>query len=146
MTPLKLAALDAQDLAVLSAHLQDAVLKVSDIDYRPATHEFALMVNRFAWEAKGGGLFRRARPERRRTMLQFARVMGVKTSGIDRSQGENVLSLLALRFNAAEAPAGTVELIFSGEATIRLEVECIEARLADLGAAWEAASRPAHKV
>ncbi|PZO79136.1 MAG: DUF2948 domain-containing protein [Mesorhizobium amorphae] len=146
MTPLKLAALDATDLAVLSAHLQDALGKVSDIDYRAGAHEFALALNRFAWEAKGGGFFRPAKPERRRTILQFARVMSVKTVGIDRTKGEDVLSLLALRFHPGEAPAGTVELVFSGNAAIRLEVECIEARLADLGGAWEAASRPVHRV
>ncbi len=145
MTPLKLAALDTDDLSVMSAHLQDAVLKVSDIDYMPQRKEFALAVNRFAWEARGGSFFRRQH-QRRRAVLQFARVNAVRTTGIDRAKGEDVLSLLAVRFNGGEAPAGAVELVFSGGATIRIEVECIEARLADLGSAWETASRPAHRV
>lgn len=143
---LKLLALDEEDLRVVSAHVQDAVAKVGDIDYAPARRHFALAMNRFAWEAGGGGgLFRRHR-ERRRAVLSFSRVLSVQTAGIGRDKPEDVLSLLAIRFTQAEAPAGTVELVFSGEATIRLAVECIEARLSDLGGAWEAASRPAHRV
>lgn len=146
MDSLKLIALDEEDLAVLSAHVQDAVAKVSDIDYAPAKKIFSLAMNRFAWEAGTGGLFRRQPHQRRRAVLSFSRVLSVRTAGIDRAKPDEVLSLLAVRFHAGEAPAGTVELVFSGEATVRLGVECIEARLADLGPAWEAASRPAHRA
>ena len=72
--------------------------------------------------------------------------MGIRTAGIDRNKPDEVLSLLAIEFTATEAPAGFVDLLFSGDATIRLDVECIEARLADVGGAWEATSRPAHRV
>lgn len=142
---LKLLALDEEDLRVLSAHVQDAVAKVGDIDYAAPRQHFALAMNRFAWEAGSARLFRRRR-QRRRAVLSFSRVLSVQTAGIDRGKPEDVLSLLAVRFHGAEAPAGTVELVFSGEGTVRLAVECIEARLADLGGAWEAASRPAHRV
>jgi hypothetical protein len=64
--------------------------------------------------------------------------------GLDQARADDVLSLLAIRFVAGEAPAGTIELVFSGGIAIRLEVECIEARLTDTGAAWETLSRPAH--
>ena len=57
-----------------------------------------------------------------------------------------MLSLLAIRFDGADAPAGSVELVFAGGALIRLEVECIEAQLTDLGGAWSAASRPLHQA
>ena len=78
-------------------------------------------------------------------MLHFDRVLAAKTSGIARDKPQEVLSLLAISFVPITAPAGIVELIFSGGGTIMLEVECVEARLADLGGAWQASSRPAHR-
>jgi hypothetical protein len=142
MDQLKLAALDEEDLKVVSAHVQDALMKIGDIDYSPARKWFLVPMNRFV---RGGkrGLFRR-KYERRRSVLHFEHVLSVRSAGIDRDHIEDVLSLLAIRFIPGEAPAGTIELVFAGDATIRLRVEFIEARLADLGPAWETASRPAH--
>ncbi|MCQ8871719.1 DUF2948 family protein [Mesorhizobium sp. LMG17149] len=141
---LKLIALDDQDLSIVSAHVQDAVLKVSDLEFLPAAKRFLLTMNRFVWEAKSG-LFRQHN-ERRQAVLHFDRVLGAKTSGIDRDKPAEVLSLLAISFIEISKPAGIVELIFSGGGAIMLDVECIEARLADIGGAWEATSRPIHKA
>ena len=141
---LKLIALDDQYLSIVSAHVQDAVLKVSDLEFLPAAKRFLLTMNRFVWEAKSG-LFRQHN-ERRQAVLHFDRVLGAKTSGIDRDKPAEVLSLLAISFIEISKPAGIVELIFSGGGAIMLDVECIEARLADIGGAWEATSRPIHKA
>ena len=140
---LKLIALDDQDLSIVSAHVQDAVLKVSDLQFLPSAKRFVLTMNRFVWEAKSG-LFRQHN-ERRQAVLHFDRVLGAKTNGIPRDKPAEVLSLLAISFIEISKPAGIVELIFSGGGTIMLDVECIEARLADIGGAWEATSRPVHK-
>ena len=144
MNALKLIALDDQDLSIVSAHVQDAVMKVSDLEFLPAAKRFVLTMNRFVWEAKTG-LFRRHN-ERRQAVLHFDRVLGVKTNGIARNKPAEILSLLAISFIEISKPAGIVELIFSGGGTIMLDVECIEARLADVGGAWEATSRPVHKA
>ncbi|QND66767.1 DUF2948 family protein [Mesorhizobium loti] len=144
MTGLKLIALDDQDLSIVSAHVQDAVLKVSDLEFLPAAKRFLLTMNRFVWEAKSG-LFRQHN-ERRQAVLHFDRVLGAKTSGIDRDKPAEILSLLAISFIEISKPAGIVELIFAGGGAIMLDVECIEARLADIGGAWEATSRPIHKA
>jgi hypothetical protein len=144
MTALKLIALDDQDLSIVSAHVQDAVLKVSDLEFLPAAKRFLLTMNRFVWEAKSG-LFRQHN-ERRQAVLHFDRVLGAKTSGIDRDRPAEILSLLAVSFIEISKPAGIVELIFAGGGAIMLDVECIEARLADIGGAWEATSRPIHKA
>jgi hypothetical protein len=143
MDALKLAALDAEDLAVISAHLQDAVLKVGDIDWRPREKRLLIQLNRFAWEKAD-----RARRgfERRRALLHFARVESVRSSRIRRDAPDAVLSLLAVRFEPGDAPAGVVDLTFSGGGTLRLSVECIEASLADLGAAWGTQNRPVHQT
>jgi hypothetical protein len=143
MNPLKLIALDEEDLAIISAHVQDAVTNVGNLEFWPDRKLFAMPVYRFAWETRKS-LFR-SRPERRNSVLDFNRVLGVKSQKIDRGKPDEVLSLLAIRFHPGELPAGRIDLVFSGGGEIMLEVECIEARLADLGGAWEASSRPTHK-
>lgn len=146
MDMLKLVALDEEDLQVLSAHLQDAVLKVSDLQYLAPEKRFVLILNRFVWEKSKPKLFRKPQYQRRRAMLHFNRVSAVQANGIDRQKSDEVLSLLSIRFVPGEAPAGTIELIFSANATLRLSSECIEAQLTDLGAAWETQSLPRHGV
>jgi hypothetical protein len=138
--PVRLVALDEEDLAVISAHVQDAVLKASDLLYLPKESRFVLAMNRFAWEAAAEG---RKNYERRRAALTFDRVRGVRAQKIDRD-GDAVLDLLAVEFAATDAPAGSLDLVFAGGATVRLEVECIEARLSDLGPAWATGAKPDH--
>ena len=143
MDLLKLIALDEEDLKIVSAHVQDAVMKVGDLDFIAATKQFVLPMYRFAWEKEATE--RKPQPERRNSVLHFDRVLSAKLSGISRDKPDDVLSLLAVTFAATDLPAGTVDFVFSGGGTIRLEVECVEARLVDLGGAWQAAARPAHK-
>ncbi len=152
MPDLKLIALDADDLAVLSAHLQDAVVRVVDLAYLPREKRFATIANRFDWEVALGpapGVNKKgaSRYLRRRTGLRFERVLSAKVQGVDLKDKKAVLSLLALTFtpkNASETPEGDVTLTFSGGAAIRLEVECLEAEMKDLGAAWAAKISPQH--
>ncbi|PHP65454.1 hypothetical protein CSC94_19040 [Zhengella mangrovi] len=142
MNPLRLIAFDSEDLRIVSAHVQDAVMRVADLVPDPRSRTFTLEMNRFVWE-KRRGLFDR-RGERRRSVLAIKRVTGVRSSGIDRSKGEDILNLLSVTFHRGEDPAGAIELTFSGGAAVRLEVECIEVQLTDIGAAWETLSRPDH--
>ncbi|MBL8583477.1 MAG: DUF2948 family protein [Rhizobiaceae bacterium] len=145
MDGLKLVAFDETDLQIVSAHVQDAVAKVGDLDYSATAKRFLLPMRRFVWEGKS--TFLKPRPnERRSSLLLFDRVLSARTAGIRRDRPDEVLSLLTLRFRAGELPGGDIELVFSADATVRLAVECIEVRLSDLGGAWEAASRPSHKV
>jgi hypothetical protein len=147
MPDLKLIALDAEDLAVLSAHLQDAVLKVADLAFLPREKRFAAVANRFDWadalEADKG----RQQPfARRRAALRFERVLSAKVQGIDLANKGAVLALLAVSFEPREPPEGDVTLQFADGGAIRLGVECIEAELRDLGPVWRARSRPRHPV
>lgn len=153
MQPLKLFALDAEDLEVVSAHVQDAVGRVGDMAFLPGQKRFAMILNRFDWAGVRDGDGSRSRTtsyERRRTALHFERVTAAKTRNLPRHDVDHVVNLLAVRFEPAgdsdQAPAGIVELDFSGGATIRLDVECVEARLSDLGPAWATSSRPEHVV
>lgn len=139
---LKLAALDADDLETISAHLQDATVTVGDMAFLPHERRFAMVVNRFDWLAAGN-----ARPEvrRRRAGVQFHRVLRAATHGFSPSDHDRVLNLLAVTFSEGESPSGIITLVFSAGAAIRLEVECIEAAIADLGPVWEAKSVPTHE-
>ncbi|MEA2870955.1 MAG: hypothetical protein QOH67_931 [Hyphomicrobiales bacterium] len=143
MNPLKLIALDQDDIAIVSTHLQDAVVKVSDIVWLPAENRLVLGVNRFDWEACG---CEDPCYKRRRTALRFDRVMALRCRNVDPKAKDAVLNLLAVEYNETDAPAGTITLTFSGGAALRLEVECLECELADLGPTWTAAARPEHVV
>jgi hypothetical protein len=143
---LRLIALDAEDLAVLSAHVQDAVLKVGDLTWLKAQKRFALAMNRFAWETLADGTRRKRDYQRRLTALHFERVEAVTQSGIDQNARDAVLELLAVTFEPGESPSGDVLLDFAGGGTIRLTVECLEAQLADLGPAWSTPHVPRHVI
>lgn len=139
---LKLLALDDEDLAVVSAHIQDAVFKCGDLHYWPSKRQFAVAANRFAWEEteKGSQPF-----ERRRAALVFKQVKGVKSAGFDRTNEESVQSLLAVTFEKdGDGPEGSIELVLAGGGSILLDVECIEVQLADTGGAWETKLKPRH--
>jgi hypothetical protein len=144
MSELKLVALDAENLAILSAHLQDAVLLVGDMAYIPADRRFVALMNRFDWAAAQGVEGGRRSIERCRTAFRLERVLDAKTQGVDLRSKRQVLSLLAIQFEENDAPSGVVTLIFAGGGAIRLRVECIEAELRDLGAAWKARRQPVH--
>jgi len=140
---LKLQAIDEEDLAVLSAHVQDAILKVGDITYLPKEKRFAIAMNRFGWEVDGDD---EETHQRRRSALVFDRVTAAQCCHLNRDRRDVVLELLAVSFEPTDAPAGYVTLHFAGGAMLRIEVECIEARLADLGPAWATGARPSHEL
>jgi hypothetical protein len=140
---LKLIALDEEDLEIVSSHLQDAVVRVGDMAFEPSRKRFVAVVSRFNWEKAVAGSADQGN-ERRRTALRFDRVLGAQLKAVKPSQADRVLSLLAVRFEASDHPSGFIILTFSGGASIRLQVECIETELTDLGPAWRARSRPQH--
>jgi hypothetical protein len=138
LKPLRLLAQDAEDLDVVSAAVQDAVLKIGDIAYEPTAKRLTVALNRYRWEAGGG--------ERVRAGLQLAGVLKVEARKIRRGAPEAVLELLAMTFTPGEAPGGTVTLSFAGGADLRANVECVEAVLADVSEPWPTRRKPGHQV
>lgn len=136
--PLRLLAQDPQDLEIISAAMQDAVLKVGDIVYEPKARRFTIAFNRYRWEAGGG--------ERVRCGLQLAGVLNVQTRKIRRGAKEAILELLAMTFTPGDAPGGLVTLSFAGGGDLRVSVECVEAVLADVSPPWRTPREPAHQV
>jgi hypothetical protein len=142
MDLLKLVAFDKDDLETISALLQDAITCVAQIVWLPAEKRVVIGVNRFDWtgvqEASG-------QYQRRHAALRFERVHSFKSRGIDPVARAITLNLLRIEFDEGHAPGGVVTLTFSGDHAIRLEVECIETELADLGSARPTVRRPEHQ-
>lgn len=138
--PLRLIAEDAEDLAVISAALQDAVGKVGDIRFEAAARRLTLGLNRFRWESKG------KEGTRVRSGLQIASVLQVQSRRLRREAKDAVLSLMGIAFEPGEeAPGGTLVLTFAGDGELRVQVECVDATLADVSASWPTPRRPAHE-
>lgn len=152
MSALKMMAMDEEDLRVLSAHCQDAVFKTADVTWLAAEKRFLVSLNRFAWEkaqkASGlKGLLGRKSYERHKAVLHFEQVSQVQTIGLNPSDSATVFSLLSIEFFAGEdGVSGQLELMLAEGHSIRLDVNCIEVRLADFDAAWETTSKPKHPL
>ncbi|EAU40334.1 hypothetical protein FP2506_03870 [Fulvimarina pelagi HTCC2506] len=147
MDRLRLLAVDNDDLDIFSAHCQDAIVRLGDCRYRRVEKQFAVEMNRFAWETaqkRKFSVFAAPKYERRRSALHFDRVTGVRRQGLDTAKDDQILVLLAIRFTETSSPSGHIDLLFAGGATIRLEVEVVEAQLADVGAAWSTEAKPDH--
>lgn len=139
---LRLHALDQEDLALVSAHLQDALVRVGDIVFLPERRRFAIVGSRFDWAAELDG-----RLERCRTGLHFEGVQRVRCQRVARERPDAILELLAVTFEPGDdPPSGLVRLIFAGGAAILLDVECVEAQLCDIGPRWNVAARPTHDL
>jgi Protein of unknown function (DUF2948) len=147
MEELKLVALDNDDIEVISAHVQDALVKAADVRWQPHERRFVMALDRFDWVSAAGAADASAecRDYRRcRTALRFERVSACKCRGLDPANKDALLNLLAVEFTKSDSPSGTVTLTFSGGGVIRLDVECLEAELADLGEVYAAAACPNH--
>src|SRR5216683_3242181 len=117
MELLKLAALDRDDLEVISTHLQDATVSVADVHWRPAEKRLVMSLARFDW---AGSLDESAQFQRRRTALRFDRVNAIKCRNVDCKNRRAMFNLLAVEFDESDPPGGVVTLIFSGGAALPL--------------------------
>ncbi|MFP6771264.1 MAG: DUF2948 family protein [Alphaproteobacteria bacterium] len=140
-TRLRLRAEEAEDLAVISSCVQDAIARIEDMTYMPRLRRFAMVMTRFRWEVANemgtdGGM-------RVRCGLHFDDVLAVRSQGIDMADGEGLLPLLAI--TSAPADHGVnVELQFAGGGTISLEAEAVQCHISDIDQGWPTPSRPDH--
>ena len=138
---LRLLAQDAEDLQIISACLQDALLHVGEMTYQASKRRFVAALNRFRWERAQ----RNSRGDKRvRAGLHFDGVLGVKALGLDFGNKEQLLQLMSIDCVPGEDGTARITLRFAGGAAARLEVECIECTLIDLGAPWSTHNRPRH--
>jgi Protein of unknown function (DUF2948) len=128
--PRKLIALDADDLAVISAHVQDAFVRAGDIVWRQAEKRLVIGMSRLDWDQTVSG---EVSPHRLIAALRFDRVLSCKSRNIDLDAPDTALDLLGIEFHPGEPPGGNAVLLFASGAALRLDVECLECELADLG-------------
>ncbi|WP_136685990.1 DUF2948 family protein [Falsirhodobacter xinxiangensis] len=141
--PLYLGAEDADDLRVISTLVQDAVLPISEMKYRPAKRQFALLLNRFRWEDREAAERAGRGVERVQSLLSFDGVLAVRSHGIDRSDADTVLSVLSVEWKAGEDGAGAVEITLAGDGAVALDMEACDATLRDVTRPYLAPSRKA---
>jgi hypothetical protein len=141
--PLNLGALDADDLAVISSLVQDAVFPASEMRWLRREGRFALLLNRMRWEDDGAA---RDAPERVQSVLMFTNVQSIASQGVPKGDADTVLSLLQIGFEQTESPSGHVILTLAGDGAIRLSVEALDVTLKDVTRPYVAPSgkRPTH--
>jgi Protein of unknown function (DUF2948) len=130
--PLYLTAQDSDDLAVISALVQDAVFPANEVKYLAKRRQFALLVNRFRWEDRDAATREHRRFERVQSVLSFTDVRRVTAQGVPQGDGDTVLSLLSLAFEPGPDGTGRVVLVLAGDGAVALEVECLDATLRDV--------------
>lgn len=141
--PLRLLAEEAEDLEVISAAVQDAVVKAENLNYEARIRRFSLELNRYRWEE---GVQKRLDGERVRSLLAFDGVLGAKTRAITKADPELILSLLQVTFTPdEEPPGGKVTLLFAGDGEIVLTVEVLDATLLDSDYVWATRHTPSHE-
>jgi hypothetical protein len=146
-TPLRIKAMDAEDVTVLSALVQDAVFPAAEMTWARKDRRFAILLNRFRWEDAGKAAQRKRPVERVQAVLLVEDVVGVQSQGIAPTDKDTVLSLLSVGFEAGEDGTGQVLLTFAGDGAIRLDVEALEIVLKDVTRPYVAPSgkAPGHQ-
>lgn len=134
LEPLRLLAADAEDLQIISAALQDAITRPIDIVWEREARRVTIALSRFCWECGGTRVM---------AAMQFGDVQAVKSRRLPRAP-EAPLELLAIDFEPLEAPGGRVLMMFAGGGDLRIDVECLDAVVADLSDRWPARAAPAH--
>lgn len=141
--PLALLAQGQDDLPVLSALVQDAVLSGADLTYRAKARQLALLINRFRWEDADEARRAGRRFERVRSVLLIQDVLSVRAQGMQRGDASTVYAMLSIDFQAGTDGAGVLTLRFAGDATIKARVEAIDLSLKDVTKPHYAASNRA---
>ncbi|MCV2870235.1 DUF2948 family protein [Defluviimonas sp. WL0002] len=141
--PLALRAETAEDLGVISALVQDAVLPITEIRYDRRRRELALLLNRFRWEDRTAAEARKRVYERVQSVLMIGDVQGVASQGIDRSDRDTVLSVLSLAWEPLEDGTGRLMITLAGDGAISVAAECLDVTLKDVSRPYAAPSRKA---
>ena len=140
---LKLIAKTAEDIRVISAHLQDSIVKTSDIASLKRNKIFLIQLNRFMWEDVEKGVFRKNK--RIRTVLKFENILEVTAKNIDQKKGDRFLDFLAIETEKMPDKNYEMKLIFAGDVVIKLVTEAIDVTLDDQGSPWESKNKPKHE-
>jgi hypothetical protein len=139
---LKLLATSDEDLRVIAAHLQDAIVSVKDTANLKKNRIFIIQLNRFMWEDVEKGVFRKNK--RTRTVLKFDNVISVFSKNINAKKDKIFLDFLTIESNLLPDKSYEIKLIFSGDSVIKIKTEVIDVTLDDQGSPWETNTQPKH--
>ena len=142
VTNLKLLATSDEDLRVVAAHLQDAIVSVQDTANLKKNRIFLIQLNRFMWEDVEKGVFRKNK--RIRTVLKFDNVINVLSKNVNPKKNKNFLDFLTIESNLMTDKSYEIKLIFSGDVVIKIKTEIIDVSLDDQGSPWESKTQPKH--
>ena len=142
VTNLKLLAISDEDLRIVAAHLQDAIVSIQDIASLKKNRIFLIQLNRFMWEDVEKGVFRKNK--RIRTVLKFDNVISVVSKNINKKENKNFLDFLTIASNLLPDKSYEIKLIFSGDVVIKIKTEVIDVTLDDQGSPWESKTQPKH--
>ena len=142
VTNLKLLATSNEDLRVVAAHLQDAIVSTQDIVNLKKNRIFLIQLNRFMWEDVERGVFRKNK--RIRTVLKFENVTNVSSKNINLNLDKRFLDFLTIESNLLPDKSYEIQLIFSGDAVIKIKTEVVDVTLDDQGSPWESKTQPKH--
>ena len=141
-TNLKLLATSDEDIRIVAAHLQDAIVLTKDIVSLKKNRIFLIQLNRFMWEDIEKGVFRKNK--RIRTVLKFDNVISVSSKNIDIKKDKNFLDFLTIESKVLPDKSYEIKLIFSGDMVIKIKAELIDVTLDDQGSSWESKIQPKH--
>ena len=142
VTNLKLLATSDEDLKIVAAHLQDAIVSMQDIANLKKNRIFLIQLNRFMWEDVEKGVFRKNK--RIRTVLKFDNVISVLSKNVNTKKDKNFLDFLTIESNLLPDKSYEIQLIFSGDAVIKIKTEVVDVTLDDQGSPWESKTQPKH--
>lgn len=138
--PLKIFAEDADDLQVIAACLQDALIPLSGIDYDKKGGHFHLIANRFCWECEPEDCDGNSFYARVAAGLAFHHVKEVQKKDLHLKNKEELVNLLTIH----NAEDGCIHLIFSGGAEIKLKVDKLCCQLKDVDEPYCTSNKPCH--
>tara|TARA_Y100001936_G_scaffold184248_1_gene181777 strand:- start:77 stop:520 length:444 start_codon:yes stop_codon:yes gene_type:complete len=141
---LKLIAKTEEDLRVVSAHLQDAIVNISDIANLKNNKIFLMQLNRFMWEDVEKGVFRKNK--RIRSILKFENVINANSKNIMQGKKDKFLDFLTIETKQMPDNNYEMKIVFAGDSIIKVIAEVIEVTLDDQGNAWNTKNIPKHKL
>ena len=142
---LNIGAFDQRDLEVVSSLIQDSIFPTSELKWLTKVNKLALLANRFRWEDKSLAQLRDRKAERVQSLLMISHVKSVSSSGFSPKQKDKILSILSISFDGEDGGSGSILIILSGNAGIRVEVDALEIHLRDVTMPYFAPSGTAPK-
>jgi hypothetical protein len=132
---LKLLAKDAEDIQVISAVLQDSIVPICDMIYRPESKDFVFVAQRLCRETGDGQKF-----ERICCAATIQGVTGAQIKGIDLNDAIRMLDLLMM-----DIEGNNLILTFAADARVKLNLAADwQIVVEDFGESWPSACNPCH--